>query len=102
MENKNKKNNNSCNSLVFGRWPQTKIDIDASDHLAGKPKVSNYKFVHRFSYPGPVSRNTYSEVEREEKMQKLTDLDSSNAIASEVDAEVDVGSSSSEPAAATI
>ena len=25
MENKNK-NNNSSNSLVFGRWPQTKID----------------------------------------------------------------------------
>ena len=24
MENKNKKNNNSSNSLVFGRWLQTK------------------------------------------------------------------------------
>ena len=88
--------------MVFGQWPQTKIDIYALDHIAGKVKASNYKFVHRFSKPGPVSRNTYSEVEREEKMQKLTDVDSSNAIASEVDAEVDVGSSSSEPAAATI
>ena len=26
MENNKKKNNNSSNSLVFGRWPQTKID----------------------------------------------------------------------------
>ena len=24
MENKKNKNNNSSNSLVFGRWPQTK------------------------------------------------------------------------------
>ena len=25
MENNNKKNNKSSNSLVFGQWPQTKI-----------------------------------------------------------------------------
>ena len=25
MENNNNHKNNSCNSLVFGRWPQTKI-----------------------------------------------------------------------------
>ena len=27
VENKNNNNNNSSNSLVFGRWPQTKMDL---------------------------------------------------------------------------
>ena len=27
MENKNKNNKNASNSLVFGRWPQTKTSI---------------------------------------------------------------------------
>ena len=39
MENKNKKkknnnNNNSSNSLVFGRWPQTKINSAFLLHVA--------------------------------------------------------------------
>ena len=35
---KNKDNNNSSNSLVFGRWPQTKMNLIACLH-----EQTNYK-----------------------------------------------------------
>ena len=34
MENKKNNNNNSSNSLVFGRWPQTKIELNFCDFKA--------------------------------------------------------------------
>ena len=56
--NNNKNKNNSSDSLVFGRWPQTK----SKTKTRMRPNRFNQLFIHRFKFPAKSHNETKLEV----------------------------------------